>query len=110
MKSSILNTVRATTVAATLAITLSASCWARVQSQNDVRLDEKTSGSTRGSGQDIVEGAILDRDVVLTAQAPAPWCYTSNGRYPMMVALPPGAFCQVNVAFWPYVLTGVTGY
>ena len=40
----------------------------------------------------------------------APWCYTSYGAYPMMVALPPGVPCHVNVAFPPYVLTGVTGY
>ena len=78
--------------------------------QNASAQTETTSMSTRGSSQDIVEGGILDRDVVLIAQAPAPWCYTSYGRYPMTVALPPGAYCQVNVYFWPYVLTGVTGY
>jgi hypothetical protein len=95
MKSSILNPVRATIVAATLVITLSAACWAREQNQTDVRLDETS---------------ILDRDVVLTAQVAAPWCYTSYGPFPMRVALPPGAFCQVNIPFYPFVLNGVTGY
>jgi hypothetical protein len=112
MKSSIFSALRATLVAATLVITLSATCWAREQKQTDPRLNDTTNASSNGSTQDVAEGATLQPEAVLSAQVPppAPWCYTSNGRYPMVVALPPGVFCQVNVAFPPYVLTGVTGY
>jgi hypothetical protein len=110
MKSSILNTARATIVAASLVITLGNACWGQEQNQTDVRLDQATSVSTKVSGQDLVDSRILNLDVFSTWQAPAPWCYTNYGRFPMVVALPPGAFCQVNVSYYPYVLTGVTGY
>jgi hypothetical protein len=99
-------------VIASLMNAQNASAQALRQGRTDVRFDETSSVSTRGSAQDRAEGGILDRDVVLTAQVPppAPWCYTLWGAYPMIVALPPGVFCQVNVNFPPYILTGVTGY
>jgi hypothetical protein len=40
----------------------------------------------------------------------APWCYTNYGAFPMRVALPAGVPCQVNVAFPPYVIGGITGF
>ena len=43
-------------------------------------------------------------------QMPAPWCYTNYGRFPMLVALPPGYVCSVNLPYWPFVVTGITGY
>src|SRR6516164_3644065 len=108
MKSSISSTLRSTLVAATLVITLSPACWAREQNQTDVRPDETISVSPKSTALDLVEGGTMQRDAVLSAQAAAPWCYTSYGRYPMLVAMPPGAFCQVNVPFYPFILTGVT--
>jgi hypothetical protein len=44
------------------------------------------------------------------AQQPALWCYTSYGRFPMLVALPPGYSCSVSLAYYPYFVTGITGY
>jgi hypothetical protein len=46
---------------------------------------------------------------VLLARQGAPWCYVANvGRFPMLVALPPGVSCVVSLP--PYVYYGVTGY
>jgi hypothetical protein len=56
------------------------------------------------------EAGILNAGSLLFAQAPATWCYTSYGRFPMVVALPVGVSCTVNVAFYPYTLYGTTGY
>jgi hypothetical protein len=44
------------------------------------------------------------------AQQPAPWCYTNVGRFPMLVALPAGVSCTVQVNFYPWVLYGTTGF
>jgi hypothetical protein len=43
-------------------------------------------------------------------QQPAPWCYTNVGRFPMLVALPAGVSCTVQVNFYPWVLYGTTGF
>jgi hypothetical protein len=109
MKSSILSIARAALVAATLVVTLSATSRAQEQEQSRVHL---SVASSRASSQDLVEGATLQSKAELFTQAlpPAPWCYTDYGRFPMLVALPPGYACHVNVAFWPYVLNGITGY
>jgi hypothetical protein len=109
MKTSICSTLRATLVAASLVVSLSANCLAREQNQPDIRYNDMISVSPTGNAHDLAAGAV-HRDAFLSAQAAAPWCYTSYGRYPMVVPLPAGASCRVNVPFWPYVLTGVTGF
>jgi hypothetical protein len=70
--------------------------------------------ATQLSGPDgnIVETNTSAADNLLSAQVPppAPWCYTPVGRFPMVVALPPGVACQVAIAVYPYVVAGTTGY
>jgi hypothetical protein len=61
--------------------------------------------------RDFVQKERLDRDEVLLAQAPALFCYTAYGRYPMVVALPPGVSCTVpNVPYSGWLAYGITGY
>jgi hypothetical protein len=50
-----------------------------------------------------------DRDALFAQQA-APWCYTNIGRFPMYVALPAGVSCSVSLSYWPYYVTGITGF
>jgi hypothetical protein len=61
------------------------------------------------SDRDMVGADSLDRDLLLIAQGPE-WCYTTFGPYLMAYWMPPGSYCQVNVTFYPYVLSGTVGY
>ena len=110
MTSSIPRSLRATLVAAIVAITLSSAvtaCWAQEQSQNKSYL-----GGTilKDSERRPVEPNSLNRDPILIAQVGGLWCYTNYGKYPMLVWVQPGSSCSVNVYFWPYVLYGIAGY
>jgi hypothetical protein len=110
MTSSILRSLRTTLVATTVAITLStavATCWAQEQSQN---ASHRGGAVLKGSERHPVEPDSLNRDPILIAQVGGLWCYTNNGKYPMMVWVQPGSSCSVNVNFWPYVLYGIAGY
>jgi len=61
--------------------------------------------------RDLAQAGTLDGDPVLFAQAPALFCYTAYGRFPMLTATPPGFPCSVpNVPYWGYVAWGTTGY
>ena len=110
MTSSILRSLRATLVATTVAITLTAAvatCGAQEQSQN---ASPRGGAILKGSERRPVEPDSLNRDPVLIAQVAGLWCYTSYGKYPMLVWAQPGSSCSVNVYFWPYVLYGIAGY
>ena len=110
MKTSFLNTLGASLLGASLIIATSGTCWAQDKKQSDIALEEITPRALTNSVQNLDENVRATAYTELFAQVPATWCYTNYGAYPMVVALPPGVSCRVNVAFPPYVLFGVTGY
>jgi hypothetical protein len=83
---------------------------AKARIQTDANLGDTTSLPLKTWERDLIEMDALNSETLLSAQGPAVWCYTDYGAYRMVVAVPVGASCHVNVPFWPFVLNGVAGY
>jgi hypothetical protein len=97
-------------VLATLAVsTLAQGADSKTTPQDDGTIIRLVTPQKEGTALQGSEAYQSERDVLFAQQA-APWCYTNIGRFPMYVALPAGVSCSVNLPYWPYYVTGVTGY
>jgi hypothetical protein len=119
MKSTNSGRLRSFVIATSIALTFSGVavlCSAQPRSHQGATLNSVagsaiSEGSIQGPAERLmVEPARLNQVSNLVAQAGGLWCYTSYGRYPMLILAPVGSVCNVNVNFYPYVLQGTVGF